>query len=58
MHVLPDGHPIVAQLTDPNGHIVQTLKGSVGDNNIHCFTFRTDENSQTGYWQAVSAWAG
>lgn len=53
MHVLPDGHPIVAQLTDPNGHIVQTLKGSVGDNNIHCFTFRTDENSQTGYWQAV-----
>lgn len=54
MHVLPDGHPIVAQLTDPNGRIMQTLKGSVSDKqNIHCFTFKTDESSQTGYWQAV-----
>lgn len=51
--VLPEGHPIVAQLTDPNGHITQTLKGNVGKNNIHCFTFKTAEDSQTGYWNAL-----
>ncbi len=53
MQVLPEGHPIVAQLTDPNGHITQTLKGKVGKNNIHCFTFRTAEDAQTGYWHAL-----
>lgn len=50
---LPDGHPILAQLIDPNGHIVQTLQRKTGSNNIHCFTFRTDENAQTGYWHAI-----
>lgn len=53
MHVLPDGHPIVAQLTDPNGHVVQTLKGKVSKENIHCFTFKTGEEDQTGYWHAI-----
>lgn len=53
MGVLPKGHPIVAQLTDPNGNITQTLKGSVGDNNIHCFTFKTEAEAQTGYWNAL-----
>lgn len=51
--VLPEGHPIVAQLTDPNGHITQTLKGKVSKTNIHCFTFKTDEDAQTGYWQVL-----
>lgn len=53
MKVLPEGHPIIAQLTDPNGHIVQTLKGSIGKNNIHAFTFKTDTKAQTGYWNAL-----
>lgn len=53
MHVLPDGHPIVAQLTDPNGNIVQSLKDITGKNNIHCFTFKTDDDAQTGYWHAI-----
>lgn len=51
--VLPDGHPIIAQLTDPNGHITQTLKGSIGKNNIHCFAFKTTGDAQTGYWHAL-----
>lgn len=50
---LPAEHPIVAQLTDPNGNIVQTLQQPIGNNNIHCFTFQTDENAQTGYWHAL-----
>lgn len=53
MNVLPQGHPIVAQLTDPNGHIVQTLKSNIGKNNIHSFTFKTDVKAQTGYWNAL-----
>ena len=53
MNVLPDGHPIIAQLTDPNGHIVQTLKNQIGNNNIYAFTFKTDEKAQTGYWNAL-----
>lgn len=51
--VLPSGHPVIAQLTDPNGHITQTLKGNIGENNIYCFTFKTVEDAQTGYWNAL-----
>lgn len=53
MNVLPQGHPIIAQLTDPNGHIMQTLKSSIGKNDIHTFTFNTDVKAQTGYWNAL-----
>lgn len=53
LNVLPQGHPIVAQLTDPNGHTVQTLKNKIGKNNIYCFTFKTPEEAQTGYWHAL-----
>lgn len=53
LNVLPAGHPIVAQLIDPNGNSIQTLKSSVGKNNIHCFTFKTMEESPTGYWNTV-----
>ncbi len=53
LNVLPQGHPIVAQLTDPNGHITQTLQSSINTNNIHCFTFKTAEDAQTGYWTAL-----
>lgn len=51
--VLPEGHPIVAQLVDPNGHITQTLKGAITPNNIHCFTFKTEPEDQTGYWHVL-----
>lgn len=53
LNVLPIGHPIVAQLIDPNGNTVQTLKGSIGKNNINCFTFSTGEDAPTGYWNAI-----
>lgn len=50
---LPEGHPIVGQLIDPNGHTVQTLKENIGKNNIHSFRFKTDDDAQTGYWYAL-----
>lgn len=53
MEVLPEGHPIVAQLIDPNGHITQTLKSDIGKNNIYAFTFKTVPQAQTGYWNAL-----
>lgn len=53
LNVLPMGHPIVAQLIDPNGNTIQTLKGSISKNNINCFTFKTTEDAPTGYWNAV-----
>lgn len=53
LQVLPQGHPIVAQLIDPNGNTIQTQKSEIGRNNIHCFTFKTGEDAPTGYWNAV-----
>ena len=53
LNVLPKNHPIVGQLIDPNGHIVQTLKSSIGENNIHSFIFKSVEDAQTGYWNAI-----
>lgn len=53
MGMLPAGHPIVAQLTNPNGYVTQTQKGRIGKNNIHTFTFKTEAEAQTGYWHAL-----
>lgn len=53
LQVLPEGHPILAQLIDPNGNIVETHKRNLGKNNIYCFTFQTEESAQTGYWTAL-----
>lgn len=51
--VLPDGHPIIAQLIDPQGNLVQTEKTVKGKEPIYCFRFLTPENAPTGYWKAV-----
>lgn len=53
LQMLPSGHPIVAQLLDPKGNVIQTKKGNVNECNIHSFNFKTDANAPTGYWNAV-----
>lgn len=50
---LPTNHPVIAQLTDPKGNVIQTRKSYTGDNNIYAFTFKTTEDAPTGYWNAV-----
>ncbi|MCC8172980.1 MAG: alpha-2-macroglobulin [Odoribacter sp.] len=50
---VPAGHPIIAQLTDPQGNITQTKKSIVADRAIYTFKFDTDEDSPTGYWTAT-----
>lgn len=53
LKMLPEGHPVVAQLTDPKGNVVQTQKSSTNPANIYCFSLKTNEDAPTGYWNAV-----
>lgn len=52
-NVIPVGHPIIAELYDPNGNVVQTKKEGRNEHGLYCFTFKTDEQAITGYWRAV-----
>lgn len=51
--ILPEGHPVVAQLTDPQGNITETRKSTIGESPIHTFRFSTAEDAPTGYWKAT-----
>ena len=50
---IPMGHPIIAELYDPNGNVVQTKREGRNEHGLYCFTFKTDEQAVTGYWRAV-----
>lgn len=51
--VIPVGHPIIAELYDPNGNVVQSKREGRNEHGLYCFTFKTDEQAVTGYWRAV-----
>lgn len=53
LNVLPAGHPVIAQLADPKGNVIQTRTGHTGENHIHCFDFKTNADAPTGYWHAI-----
>ncbi len=53
LNTLPAGHPIVAQLIDPKGNVIQTKTGNINESNVYCFSFRTDPEAPTGYWKAL-----
>ncbi|MDR1757098.1 MAG: alpha-2-macroglobulin [Culturomica sp.] len=50
--VLPAGHPVMAELYNPQGNLVSSRKSVTGENPIHTFRFSTDAESPTGYWSA------
>lgn len=52
-NVIPAGHPIIAELYDPNGNVTQTQKAGRNEHGLYCFTFSTDAQAVTGYWRAV-----
>lgn len=52
-HVLPAGHPIIAQLIDPKGNCIETRQSTSGECPIHTFRFSTSSNAPTGYWKAI-----
>jgi len=47
---LPAGHPIVAELLNPDGQVVQTINSKLDGGHICHFTFSTSENAVTGRW--------
>lgn len=53
LNVLPQGHPVIAQLADPKGNITETRKSTTSECPIHTFRFSTAEDAPTGYWKAI-----
>ena len=52
-NLIPEGHPIIAELYDPNGNVVETLRTGRDKHGLYCFTFKTNPQAMTGYWKAV-----
>lgn len=52
-HLIPEGHPILAELYDPSGNLTQTRKEVRGSGGLYYFPFSTQDDAVTGHWQAV-----
>lgn len=50
--VLPAGHPVVMEITNPQGQIVMTAKPDKTVEPFYAFKVTTDETAPTGNWQA------
>lgn len=48
---LPAGHPVMAQLRNPDGQLVQTLTEKTGASNLYHFPFTTDQDAPSGRWR-------
>ena len=51
--IIPVGHPIIAELYDPNGNVVQTKRETRGEHGLYCFPFKTGKDAVTGYWRVI-----
>lgn len=49
---LPDNHPVVFELSNPQGQTVTKLVKSKSENGFYKFATKTDADAPTGYWQA------
>lgn len=49
---IPEGHPIVLELTNPKGQVVYTEKQNKNKKGFHVFKFKTEANDPTGYYNA------
>ncbi|SMO59954.1 hypothetical protein SAMN06265379_103234 [Saccharicrinis carchari] len=49
---LPGNHPVVFELSNPNGQLVKRLVSSDGVNNMYLFKVDTQDDAPTGNWQA------
>ncbi|MDR1415475.1 MAG: alpha-2-macroglobulin, partial [Odoribacteraceae bacterium] len=52
-NLIPAGHPIIAELYDPSGNIVQVKRETRNEHGLYCFPLKTDADAVTGYWRAV-----
>ena len=48
---LPAGHPVTAQLRNPDGQLVQTLTEKTGAANMYHFPFTTAQDAPSGRWR-------
>ncbi|MDR0766315.1 MAG: alpha-2-macroglobulin [Odoribacteraceae bacterium] len=51
--MIPAGHPVIAELYDPNGNVVQVKRDARNEHGLYCFPFKTDKDAMTGYWRVV-----
>lgn len=49
---LPDDHPIIARLRNPDGQVTQTITRHKAEGPIFHFPFTTQKDATTGRWQA------
>jgi uncharacterized protein YfaS (alpha-2-macroglobulin family) len=50
--VLPKDHPVVLELFNPKGQLIQTYRPANSLESFHCFRVGTDEDAPTGAWKA------
>ena len=48
---LPAGHPVVAELRNPDGQVVSTLTARNDGTHIYHFPFSTEQDAPTGRWR-------
>ena len=51
-HKLPADHPLLLELYNPKGQLIQTAKPARTLDAFHSFRLRTDESAPTGNWKA------
>jgi len=49
---LPESHPVVMEITDPRGQVVQRMVRSTGVNGLYKFATKTSTNAPTGSYTA------
>lgn len=50
--LLPENHPVVFELTDPRGQVIQRMVKSTSENGFYRFATATTSDAPTGNWQA------
>lgn len=49
---LPQKHPVIFELSNPNGQLVKRMVSTAGKNNMYLFKVATDTEAPTGNWMA------
>lgn len=49
--VLPKEHPVLLELTNPKGQLIQTAKPAKSLQSFYAFRLATDEDAPTGVWK-------
>jgi hypothetical protein len=52
MKLMPEGHPVVLELQNPQGQITKRIVRSVSENGFYKFATRTEPDDPTGNWNA------